>query len=713
MAYQKLELSEFLFLIERQVNTDRPKPFTWLIGAGFSASSGIPLAKEVSHILTLYEYIGRNKMKEYEDELIGFGYNHKELQYYLDWYYELKANHPDRYEKLITDAYEWLKSRDKFHTVTRDSPECYQALFTHLVKIQDDHHHFLTNLIQRVKGVNVAHIGLAGLLIEHPKWGHTVFTTNFDDLLLKGILSLNHTARIFGEIESNDNVAIDPSYPQIVYLHGRHTGYRLLNTQEQISSWYQPKLKESFGNHIQTSHLIIIGYSGWDDMVMKTLANWNQQNKDLVSGSLFWIPYRDEDTLEPHVKDFLNQCPHDKTFVIVNNEKNLNADSFILALCDSVNKRNGGFASYRRNVLATAETEHRFILKQLEEYPDFDPQKALEIIESADQAFREGQIDKSNYLLNEAFQIISQPDIPTELRAKAEKQIGTLYYKLANLTKAEEILLNSLRLFNQIFDKTPDILLELAENQRLLTEVYINKNNLAEAYNHVRNAIFNSSTIIKTQSNEKALMNLTLSEFCRMYIQLLQGNLNPVDLDIKSIKEKEDLIASNAKLIGKFYQICANYFLLRDKTSMASENLAKSTSYFSKIEDEKNILLNQVYYSYICLKERNPEVAFSTISKTLDRFIELKDRVGIAMCNNTIGYFKSLSSTPEEAEIYYEEAIKDFDLSKSEYNLINALTDLLIFQKKQEKSEAANTLKRLEELSHIENQYYRRSRNEK
>eukprot|EP01036_Dinobryon_divergens_P053225 gene53225-71159_t len=78
MGYRVIDLKQFLSKIEREENTPLPIRFTWLIGAGFSVSAGLPLAKEVSHILAVYEYLGRHSRDSSElilpnlDGLPGF-----------------------------------------------------------------------------------------------------------------------------------------------------------------------------------------------------------------------------------------------------------------------------------------------------------------------------------------------------------------------------------------------------------------------------------------------------------------------------------------------------------------------------------------------------------------------------------------------------------------------------------------------------------------
>ncbi len=242
--------SDFLNRLEREGARNH---FTWLIGAGMSVSSGISLASEISQKIILFEYIASEKSERpwesESDEVINYD---TDLDDFLTWSHELEQKDSGTFKQMCMDSIEWLKRVNGFGDISPESPELYPLLFQHFFQDRTMVHYFLTTLVSRIRGINLAHLGLAGLLKSHPKWGHTVFTTNFDDLLLSALFSLNHTARVFGDVLSDDKPLTNPNHPQIVHLHGRHTGYRLLNTKGQIAR-IDEKLKAGFIKHLENS----------------------------------------------------------------------------------------------------------------------------------------------------------------------------------------------------------------------------------------------------------------------------------------------------------------------------------------------------------------------------------------------------------------------------------------------------------------------------
>ncbi|KZS42405.1 hypothetical protein AWE51_02890 [Aquimarina aggregata] len=680
MGYQLLELRKFLSRIERDINTETPIPFTWLIGAGFSQSAGIPLAKEVSHIIVLYEYIGDVRADDFEDELIGFGYDQKQLKSYLDWYYELKKTNNKRYNELIDQAYSWLKTTENFENIDRESPNCYQKLFTHLLRYKNDHHYFLTSIIQRVRGINVAHIGLAGLLKDYPKWGDTVYTTNFDDLLLTSILSLNHTARIFGEVESSEQPSQSPSYPQIVHLHGRHTGYNLLNTKEEVEKWYNQELKKAFEKHISDSSLIVIGYSGWDDMIMQTLKEWNDSNPNLIRGNLYWIPYLGEQNIDKKAIKFLNNCPKLKTFVIVNSDPDLqlNADSFILSLCNSINKKNGRFAKYRSDLLNTAKEQHKFIMYQLVDYPDHNPQTAYDLALKAEERISKAELSKSISLLEEAYEIIIQPDISSELKAKVGKKLGLSYYKLDRLKESKKLLEFALSHFTQLPQKNEEIQFDIAETKRILAEILISKDEFNEALEHIKNSMFLSITASFEHTFLKWKRNHLLCNLTKCFIYLLKGRYEHAESLLNQVDKEIEIVMDEPKILGKICQIKSCYFLVTDRISKAKHFLNESDSHFSNIEDSVNKFLNNIYHAEIFVKENNLKKVNEKINCIV---LPNKDEIAKGILLNNQAYIEMLENNDNRflIEKLLKESTNLLSKNESNYNLINVLTDCYVF----------------------------------
>ena len=128
MSINLIGLNSFFksYLKESVHNNIPKKKFVWLIGAGMSVTSGIPVAQGVSDRITLLEYLDQNNLSkpwlESDQESHDFGevdffeelgglseglYSVENLMKYFEWFQneELK----DELNDLLDSAYEWLK----------------------------------------------------------------------------------------------------------------------------------------------------------------------------------------------------------------------------------------------------------------------------------------------------------------------------------------------------------------------------------------------------------------------------------------------------------------------------------------------------------------------------------------------------------------------------------------------------------------------------
>ena len=140
MPAQVIGINEFFkrFLNEAVDNNIPKRKFVWIIGAGASVSSGIPVAKEVSNRIILLEYFNavRNfpwvteddtKNEDFNIDLdldeFPYGktyegiYKEKNLHKYFDWYEDLK-----NLDTYLLEAFEWLSKIEPFHRITPDIP---------------------------------------------------------------------------------------------------------------------------------------------------------------------------------------------------------------------------------------------------------------------------------------------------------------------------------------------------------------------------------------------------------------------------------------------------------------------------------------------------------------------------------------------------------------------------------------------------------------
>ena len=134
---------------------------------------------------------------------------------------------------------------------------------------------------------------LGNLLVTCSKtFGRAVLTTNFDPLI--EISVSKHGGRFYRTVLHDDGnlgqTVGDGTH--IVHLHGYWYGYDTLHTPQQLTH-PRPQLGKSLARVVAASTLVVVGYSGWDDVMTRTLV-------DLLSDSestpeIIWA-FHEEDT---------------------------------------------------------------------------------------------------------------------------------------------------------------------------------------------------------------------------------------------------------------------------------------------------------------------------------------------------------------------------------------------------------------------------------
>ena len=103
-------------------------------------------------------------------------------------------------------------------------------------------------------------------------FGGAVLTTNFDPLIEVSIL--RHSGRFYRTVLHEDG-NLGQTVAQgihIVHLHGYWYGGDTLHTPQQLNH-SRPHLKSSLMDIIEDSMLVVVGYSGWDDIITGTLMD--------------------------------------------------------------------------------------------------------------------------------------------------------------------------------------------------------------------------------------------------------------------------------------------------------------------------------------------------------------------------------------------------------------------------------------------------------
>ena len=249
----------------------------FLIGAGCSASAGIPLAAGVAKeaILRIADDYGvARDGSGAEEALIAL----------------IAANRvPDRYGP-IDGMVPWGK--------------LYSYIFTEHMKHPNEQRELIGRLVEdKEYTLNWAHACL-GALVEK-RFVHTILTTNFDQLALQGVIRTGIVPVVADGLESLNRISPTPSRPQVVHLHGSMHTYELRNSYAALRETEDDRGLQVMMMSLlkEASVLVIVGYAGGEEGVMTLLQ---YAAKALPRMVVYWIAYEDDlDLLSDRAKALL------------------------------------------------------------------------------------------------------------------------------------------------------------------------------------------------------------------------------------------------------------------------------------------------------------------------------------------------------------------------------------------------------------------------
>jgi len=167
-------------------------------------------------------------------------------------------------------------------------------------------HFFLASLLSLQTRTNEMVDGQP-VYVGQRSFARTLFTTNFDPLLQ---VSLQLFHLLYYMTDRPESLAADglhtDEHPAIhlFYAHGSVHRPFLANTEEEIRHLHNNarSLAAYFGQH----GVIVLGYSGWDDCLLRALHEINS-----FGNNLYWLA-RGADSISPKVEAFL--CSRPNTF---------------------------------------------------------------------------------------------------------------------------------------------------------------------------------------------------------------------------------------------------------------------------------------------------------------------------------------------------------------------------------------------------------------
>jgi len=267
----------------------------FLIGAGASVKSGIPLADDLAGAAAKWAYCRQN------------GYHHEDLSVKRgDWI------------KLL-ERQAWFR--------TGASPgEFYSEIVWDLLQPREYRREFFLRMMRGGLPPSPGYERLVDLLREQVV--RTVLTTNFDEVLLNACRSRSDMHHIDAIRVPDDYVQFStrPRYPQLVYLHGsvaHYTDRNLHSETQELDSQLVDLLRPLLRDH----PLIVIGYRGAERSIMEHLLGSQLTTGNGFRHGVFWC-LRPSSTLHPLVADFSARLGDNFQLVPVQG-----FDEFLEALC--------------------------------------------------------------------------------------------------------------------------------------------------------------------------------------------------------------------------------------------------------------------------------------------------------------------------------------------------------------------------------------------
>jgi tetratricopeptide (TPR) repeat protein len=193
----------------------------------------------------------------------------------------------------------------------------------------DDVRDLFASLVEEANGaINWAHLCLGELVAR--RFASTVLTTNFDQLVLAGLVRAGVLPVVCDGLDSLNRIAGSPRHPQLVELHGSRHTYLLRNSPEDVASvGGDPKAVtaiQTLLHHATT--FVVVGYGGRENGVMDLLVEAGKVYQDK---NLFWVTRASRpDDISDKAKEFMASSRNGGLML------GQDADEFFLELCKSL-----------------------------------------------------------------------------------------------------------------------------------------------------------------------------------------------------------------------------------------------------------------------------------------------------------------------------------------------------------------------------------------
>lgn len=238
----------------------------FLIGAGCSRSAGVPLGWEVAGIACA---MMAEKLAP-ADERVKF----------------ILSSELSKNEVIFEDALKFLKDKALLDRAT-NLASGYSHIFEQLFNDQSQQNEVISEALGFGRNqINWAHICLGQLV--HERYVHTVLTTNFDTLILDGIVRCGTIPAVSDSLDTINRIRGKSPHPQLVHLHGSRHAYSQFNkAADLIGTTDRDDLKQMIAELLRDSTaLVVVGYAGGEEAVMRHLGEAVERYSDKP---IFWV----------------------------------------------------------------------------------------------------------------------------------------------------------------------------------------------------------------------------------------------------------------------------------------------------------------------------------------------------------------------------------------------------------------------------------------
>lgn len=252
-------------LVDRLCNAaqSRQKSVTFLVGSPLSKPSyigahGVPGTSEIVNLIR-NEFSDQNSLREFDDYISS----NASIQYQKAFEFLNGRRGQDAVNKVVRKAvWEAIDSRNWPQDVPRVSPENADPATCR--RLEDHSPAWVIPTAMEI---------LSNIIVEFfDPFGETVLTTNFDPLIEISI-ARNGGSYFKTILQQDGNLGqTTAGGTHVIHLHGYWYGVDTLHTPMQLTQ-PRPNLVNSLKKVIDESMLVVIGYSGWDDVITNTLAD--------------------------------------------------------------------------------------------------------------------------------------------------------------------------------------------------------------------------------------------------------------------------------------------------------------------------------------------------------------------------------------------------------------------------------------------------------